>query len=471
MRPAESEPEKQAEPARGSSPTALVLTVSGAVAFAIMGDSLLYVILPLSAGDLGLLPWQLGLLLSANRLIRLFSNTWLSALFARFGPYQTFVYSAIMGVLTTAVYGLGWGFLVLLLARMAWGISWSGLRQGTFQSIWAGAGTEAGRLMGLMWGVVRSGSAISALLGGFLFGLYGFEVTVWTIAALSALAIPIALRLSWPAAASLSAANVQTDLPPGAESRLSLQLRLLRLWSRVRSNRGGQREEAAGQGAQERRQDSRSADHKMLNSWIEALSDPLQRAVLLVGFFKLLLNSILVATASLFLAERFGDSTGGMLLGMEVGALAGVVLATRWFSELFIGTAMGALSDWVGRIRLAVALIVLLCLGLSAMLSITSSLSILALLAVLLISAGVHVVLDAYANQLALVTPRPQMFVGVYATASDLGSAVGPLLALTLVTYVGYAPVYGAAALLFVLTVFNLVALDRRRATRPAPPQ
>ena len=67
------------------SPTALVLAVSGAVAFAIMGDSLLYAILPLAAGSLGLSPRHVGLLLSANRLIRLFSNTWLSALFARFG--------------------------------------------------------------------------------------------------------------------------------------------------------------------------------------------------------------------------------------------------------------------------------------------------------------------------------------------------------------------------------------------------
>ena len=177
-------------PVRESSPTKLVFIVSGAVAFAIMGDSLLYAILPLAAGDLALSPGQVGLLLSANRLIRLFSNTWLSALFARFGPYRTFVISAILGVLTTAAYGLGWGFVVLLAARIAWGISWSGLRQGTFQSIWAGAGSDAGRLMGFSWGIVRGGSAISAVLGGFLFDYFGFQVSVWTIAAFSAICDP-----------------------------------------------------------------------------------------------------------------------------------------------------------------------------------------------------------------------------------------------------------------------------------------
>lgn len=404
----------------GLASSGLVVAVSGTVAFAIMGDSLLYGILPLAAEDLGLLPQQVGLLLSANRLIRLLSNTWLSTLFARFGPYRTFVVSAILGVLTTAVYGLGWGFLMLLMARMAWGISWSGLRQGSYQAIWAGAGSAAGRLMGLMWGVVRGGSAVSVLLGGFLFDRYGYQVTVWSIAAISTLAIPIALRLSWPAGA-------QIGKPVSQPAR------------------------------------------NMLQGWQEALSDPLQRTVLLVGFFKLLLNAILIATASLFLAERFGDQAGGVLLGLEVGALTGIVLATRWFSDLFLGAVMGALSDRIGRLRLPVLLILLLCLGLAVMLWTTASLSILALLGVLITSTGVNVILDAYANQLALGTAQPELFVGAYTTASDLGSALGPLLAFTLVTAVGFAPVYGVAALLVLITVLYLVVLDTRAGRRPNP--
>ena len=415
-------------PVRESSPTKLVFIVSGAVAFAIMGDSLLYAILPLAAGDLALSPGQVGLLLSANRLIRLFSNTWLSALFARFGPYRTFVISAILGVLTTAAYGPGWGFVFLLAARIAWGISWSGLRQGTFQSIWAGAGSDAGRLMGFSWGIVRGGSAISAVLGGFLFDYFGFQVSVWTIAAFSAIAIPIAAGLSWPASASPAPAADSGHLPEA------------RAWRNVLAT-----------------------GHRSL---VTAISNPLQRAVLLVGFFKLLLNSILMATASIFLANRFGNGSGVILLGLQVGALSGIVLGTRWFSDLFLGAAMGALADLIGRIRLTIALVFLLCLGLAVMLWISSSMSILALLTVLVVSTGVNVVLDAYANQAALVAPQPQMFVGAYATASDLGSAVGPLFAFSLVTAVGFAPVYGVAALLFVLTLSHLAMLDARLAKK-----
>ncbi len=429
------DPSTQDRPSRLAPSTALVLVVSGAVGFAIMGDSLLYAILPLAAGHLALSPQQVGLLLSANRLIRLFSNTWLGAIFARFGPYRAFVVSAILGVLTTALYGFELGFVIFLLARIGWGVAWSGLRQGTYQSIWAGDRADAGRLMGVMWGVVRGGSAISALLGGFLFDHFGFQTTVWTIAALSALAIPIAFGLSWPASASPHYEEEQSSERATSPASSSP--------SELKSNR---------------------KEHEILGGWIEALSNPLQRSVLLVGFFKLLLNSILVATASVFLADRFQSYSGGFLLGLQVGALAGIVLGTRWFSDLFLGAAMGALADLVGRIRLALVLVFLLCLGLTLMLIIPSNLSFVALLAVLIVSTGVNVVLDAYANQAALVTHHPQLFVGAYATASDLGSAVGPLFAFWLVASVGFAPVYAVAALLVVLTLLNLVMLDARHA-------
>lgn len=440
----ESEPQPDPtsvhRPSRASSPALLVLIVSGAVGFAIMGDSLLYAILPLAARQLVLSPQQVGLLLSANRLIRLFSNSWLGAAFARFGPYRTFVISAILGVLTTALYGFEFGFLLFLAARIGWGVAWSGLRQGTFQSIWAGDPADAGRLMGLKWGVVRGGSAISALIGGFLFDHFGFQTTVWIIAGLSAVSIPIAFGLSWPASASLKHDSEQKGSGSGSPT-----------------------------GNTESDQKSHRSDHEILGGWIEALSDPLQRAVLLVGFFKLLLNSILVATASVFLADRFDDFTGGFLLGLQVGALAGIVLGTRWFSDLFLGAAMGALADLVGRIRLTLVLVFLLCLGLTLMMTVQNNLSFVALLGVLIVSTGVNVVLDAYANQAALATNHPQMFVATYATASDLGSAVGPLFAFWLVASVGFATVYGIAALLVVLTLLYLVMLDARYTKLQTP--
>ena len=55
-------------------PTRPVLFVALAVAVSLLGDQALYAILPTYYTELGLLPYQVGLLLSANRWIRLLTN-------------------------------------------------------------------------------------------------------------------------------------------------------------------------------------------------------------------------------------------------------------------------------------------------------------------------------------------------------------------------------------------------------------
>ena len=63
-------------PVRTARPEWLVLLVSAVIGLSIQGDSLLYGILPLAAAGLGIPLGLVGLLLSANRLVRLLSNTW-----------------------------------------------------------------------------------------------------------------------------------------------------------------------------------------------------------------------------------------------------------------------------------------------------------------------------------------------------------------------------------------------------------
>jgi hypothetical protein len=51
-----------------------VILVALATAFSLLGDQLLYSVLPSHYTALGLLPYQVGLLLSANRWIRLLTK-------------------------------------------------------------------------------------------------------------------------------------------------------------------------------------------------------------------------------------------------------------------------------------------------------------------------------------------------------------------------------------------------------------
>ncbi len=367
-----------------------------------MGDSLLYGILPLAAGALAITPQQVGLLLSANRLVRLFSNTWISTLFARFGPRGPFLAATVLGTLATLIYGLNWGFVTFVLARLAWGIAWSSLRQGGYQAVWTGGTANTGRLMGLLWGIIRAGSAISVLIGGFLFDRYGYQSTVLVITMFTVIAIPIALTVRWPAQ---------------AEAR-----------SKAYSS--------SGEG--------------FVAGWRAAMRDPMQWQMVLVGALKPFFDAVLVATASLFLAQHLqGDNP----LGLGVGMVAGAVLATRWLSDLAVGPLMGTVADRFGQIRVATILLSILIIALTASLVLDGLLAPLAFLLVLVLSTGVNVTLDAAANQVALRAPSPPHFIGVYATLSDGGSALGPLLALPLVAQLGFAPIYLPAGLLLLAAV------------------
>src|SRR5690554_3988948 len=108
----------------------LVASVGATVGLAIMGDSLMYSILPLAASSLGIALPLVGVLLSANRLVRLLSNLGASRFYERMPPKWPFAISVALGLAATLAYGVVTGFALFLGARLLWGIAWSGLRQG-----------------------------------------------------------------------------------------------------------------------------------------------------------------------------------------------------------------------------------------------------------------------------------------------------------------------------------------------------
>lgn len=395
-------------PVRAARPEWLVLLVSAVIGLSIQGDSLLYGILPLAAAGLGIPLSFVGLLLSANRLVRLLSNTWASTLFERFGPRLPFLAAAVLGFFTALAYGAQGGVVVFVLARLAWGVAWSGLRQGGYQAVWTGGPGVAGRLMGLLWGIIRLGSAISVVIGGWVFDRYGYRSAVLVIAAITALAIPLAWAVRWPQTAA-------------------------------------QRPKAASAQASEKA--------RALEGWRIALADPAQRWMLFIGLQKLLFDSILVSTAALFLQQQLGSETPLAAFGIGIGTAAGLVLALRWLSDLVVGPLLGALSDRMGQLRLAALLVVGVLAAVIGAVMLGGVASLLCVALILITSTGVNVTLDATANRLSLTTPRPHLFIGAYTTVSDAGSAVGPLLAYSLGAATGFGALYVAAALVQALAV------------------
>ena len=146
-----------------------VAFVGTATAFSLLGDQALYAVLPVYYNALGISAIEVGILLSANRWIRLLTNDLAHRLT---GPEQTtegirrllFVGAFALGACTTFAYGLTKSFWLLLAARLAWGLAWSFIRHLGVQAIMVdGAVERPGRTMGLYNGISRAGSvAITA---------------------------------------------------------------------------------------------------------------------------------------------------------------------------------------------------------------------------------------------------------------------------------------------------------------------
>ena len=104
-------------------PSRTTVFIATATALSILGDQALYVLLPLYFQDIGLLPIQVGILLSANRWVRLLTNHLAERLVDRFPVNLMLFLSMALGALLTLTYAYFSSFLVLFIARCLWGLS------------------------------------------------------------------------------------------------------------------------------------------------------------------------------------------------------------------------------------------------------------------------------------------------------------------------------------------------------------
>ncbi len=171
-----------------------VILVSTAVAFSLLGDMALYTILPLNFHEFGLLPFQVGILLSANRWIRLLTNHLAERLTSRYNLALLFSGALISGSGAALIYGTVPPFILFLAVRFLWGFCWSLIRQiGVMTSINSAEENAVGRAVGYYNGIARMGSITGTLLGGILFDMTGFSAVFYIFAAVSLTAVPLGL--------------------------------------------------------------------------------------------------------------------------------------------------------------------------------------------------------------------------------------------------------------------------------------
>jgi Major Facilitator Superfamily len=164
------------------------------LALAQPGDTLLYLLLPLYHGDFGVNLTEAGLLLAANRLVRIAGYGWIARFYTRRGPRAACFCATIGSVLATLGYALSSGIWALLVARLLWGLSFAAMNIAT-QALATAEPAGAARRSGHMRAVIATGP-VGGLLGGAVVSqIAGPRAAFFVLAVAVVIAIPFALRL------------------------------------------------------------------------------------------------------------------------------------------------------------------------------------------------------------------------------------------------------------------------------------
>lgn len=384
----------------------VVLPLGLALALSLPGDQTLYAVLPNHTSAMGVGVGAVGVLLGVNRLIRIPGNPLAGMLYDRRGRRHLFLLGLLLGVISTAVYGLARGFWPLLAGRLLWGMAWSLINVGgLMMTLDISSDADRGRWIGLYQVFFRLGLAFSPLLGGFLTDALGFRPALLVCAAVTGSGLLIAsLALPETRGASVVPARGVASNPQPQE---------------FKSPRG-------------------RPDRQILAA----------AYIYLVTLFAG--SGVLMSTISLYLGQRFGDSVslGGVALG--VASLGGITLALRSLLGMLAGPAVGYLSDrrgerWsvvLGGALMGVVGFVVLTLG-------TGVWGIVIGVALLAFGNGaLTTALPALVGDATTVGRRGKA-VGWLTMAGAAGSAAGPLLAYALLSVVDLRWVYLLCAVVF----------------------
>ena len=171
-----------------------IISSSALMSLALLGDALIYAILPLYAEDFGLTIPMVGVLLAANRIVRIFIYTLISKLVTFFGTRTLCVIAAIMATVSTCLYGISSGFFPLLCARILWGIAYAILLLSTLAYA-ISKKREAGTRIGTSQAIQRIGPIISLLLGTWLVSILSPNQVFLVLTLPTSISIFIALTL------------------------------------------------------------------------------------------------------------------------------------------------------------------------------------------------------------------------------------------------------------------------------------
>ena len=397
-------------PVSGSQPsTSRVLIPLGmGIALSLLGDSTLYTVLPKPeiATQAGVTLAMVGILLGINRIVRLGFNVVAGILFDRFSRRWLMIGSLSIGTISTVLYATSSGFWSLLMGRVLWGAAWSGL--------WIGGTTvvldvtdeeNRGRLSGQfqMWFFL--GIGLSAFLGGFFTDAFGFRNGLWLSALLNGIAV-----LMWI-----------LFLP---ETRTVRDV------------------------------NSKKTDPTLDKPFPWRTTFFAAVPVLTIRF---VLAGVMASTTILWLTSLYGEQLVLSKVVIPIATLTGSFVALRAAISMVGGPLAGFFSDRLGQRWLVIAGIIALCaVGMWFMGGTATYPALFGALIASTSGGGVQALIPAIIGDKIDQSQYGRSFGAIYAIG-DIGSALGPPLALWLMGLLSINAVYRlSAGLLLVVVCFAL---------------
>jgi MFS family permease len=366
--------------------TTPVIIVSLVTALCLLGDSMLYVALPIYWREVGLVSLgEVGLLLSVNRMIRLPLYPLVDKFYSRVQLPWGLMLAVALAVLSTTGYGIWQGLGPWLILRSLWGTAWTLLRLGGLITVTHYAsGDNRGRLMGTYNGLYRLGSLGGMLAGGILAEIIGFKTVALLFGSLSAIGVPLIYFF------------VAKNQPSTGTKEEGLRVKA---------------------------------------RWTAA---PVLRVIVSGFFIAMLIRGLLNSTLSLLIEHNFGTTVA--IVGLTVGAaaLAGLIQSARWMWEPFLAVQFGRWSDGPqGRLPLLFFFLFLSALGFLLLpLPLPLFLWLPIIILILISATALTTLVDALAADVARDAATLSVLTASQ-IAADLGSALGPLLSYQLIQLQG----------------------------------
>ena len=343
----------------------------------------------------------------------------------KFGFKYPYIFSILIGALTTISYGVNNQIIILIIARIFWGASFSFHRLGTQLAAFEfGSDNNTARFLGFANASIRGGSLLAVILGAFLIQITNITTTFFIFGITGLIIMFITILIP----------NFLIQKLPNKELEV-------------------------------KRQNNRKKD--FLLTFIAGINsdktgmEKVKIKLLSAGFLRFSSaftgNGLVVATASLFVSEVVVRDPVLLIFQINIITLAGIVIGIRWIADLFLSVPLGEISDKKGRQLVANICVFLMILG-SGLLIFSNSNSELMLISFTLLfcsSVGANVSLEAITGHLAGSAHR-SLALSRFNTWADFGSAFGPLIGFILLGFAGFQIIYivSVSILLFSWIIF-----------------